>query len=684
MESKQEEALITKQHAEKRFVEKDFVGAKNFALKAQMLFPDLEGISQMVATFDIYVASEGKVNGEIDFYSILGLKPSADKSMVKRQYKRLAVLLHPDKNRTVGADGAFRLVSEAWTHLSDNAKRASYDLKRNGHMSSTVVAGAAYPTNCAKSSLPPTFWTVCTSCQVQYEYLRKYVNKRLSCKNCRSTFMAVEMGTAPINGSYPVSQFSFVPDNGHSNSHGYNNVSFFPTNTVFVSGNGIPGYHAGHGSEYVSNVSFQWSTSPGSSAGYVSPNGFTTSTDTLYQSNGYPSKPAKKVKAEVGINVNGSVGCNQSFGTAKVTRPYKRRKVEAGGNSAVNGDELGAKVVTETAVRNENGCTVPKFSATNESSVRRPMPPLIDIRSLLIEKARTEIRKKLAEIKSAPAETGLKLHREPGKPGESRRRTNIGISNLEPKKLGPVTLTVPDSDFHDFDKDRTEECFQPKQIWALYDEEDGMPRLYCLIRQIISVNPFKIHISYLSSKTDTEFGAVNWIDSGFTKSCGHFRATSSDIVEGVNMFSHILSREKAGRGGCVRIYPRGGDIWAVYRNWSKDWNRSTPYDVRHQYEMVEVLDDYNEEVGICVTPLIKLEGFKTVYQRSTAKGATQLIPRREMVRFSHQVPSWLLKEASDLPEGCWDLDPAAIPDELLQSMKDVEVQDLHKPSEKDS
>lgn len=250
--------------------------------------------------------------------------------------------------------------------------------------------------------------------------------------------------------------------------------------------------------------------------------------------------------------------------------------------------------------------------------------------------------------------------------------------------MGPVTLTVPDSDFHDFDKDRTEECFQPKQIWALYDEEDGMPRLYCLIRQIISVNPFKIHISYLSSKTDTEFGAVNWIDSGFTKSCGHFRATSSDIVEGVNMFSHILSREKAGRGGCVRIYPRGGDIWAVYRNWSKDWNRSTPYDVRHQYEMVEVLDDYNEEVGICVTPLIKLEGFKTVYQRSTAKGATQLIPRREMVRFSHQVPSWLLKEASDLPEGCWDLDPAAIPDELLQSMKDVEVQDLHKPSEKDS
>jgi hypothetical protein len=118
----------------------------------------------------------------------------------------------------------------------------------------------------------------------------------------------------------------------------------------------------------------------------------------------------------------------------------------------------------------------------------------------------------------------------------------------------------------------TEECFKPKQIWALYDEEDGMPRLYCLIREVISVNPFKIHISYLNSKTDSEFGSVNWLESGFTKSCGNFRAWTSDIVDQVNIFSHVLSREKAGRGGCVRIYPRSGDIWDVYRNWSPDWN----------------------------------------------------------------------------------------------------------------
>lgn len=679
MELKKEEALIVKHHAEKQFAEKDFVGAKNFALKAQMLFPELEGISQMVATFDIYVASESKVNGEIDFYSILGLKPSADKSMVKKQYKRLAVLLHPDKNRTVGADGAFRLVSEAWTHLSDNAKRAAYDLKRNGQLSAVMVPGPPYPDNCGKSSVPPTFWTVCTSCQVQYEYLRKYVNKRLSCKNCRSTFMAVELGTAPINGSYPVSQWSFTPDNGYG-GHGYNGVTFMPTNTVFVSGNGVPGYHSGHGSEYGSNVSFQWNTSPGTSTGYVSPNGYTGAADSFYQGNGHSSR-GKKAKAPVDMSVNGSGGYNQSFGT-KVTRPYKRRKVEVGG-SAVNGDEVGPKVVTEAGIVNENGSCGPKIPVVNDSSSRRPILPLIDVRSLLIEKARTEIRKKLEEMKLAAAENAAqKPHGVPGKPGEGRRKLNVGFSHLGPNKHGPVTLTVPDSDFHDFDKDRTEECFKPKQIWAMYDEEDGMPRLYCLIRQIISVNPFKILISYLGSKTDTEFGEVNWICSGFTKSCGHFRATSTDIIEQVNIFSHLLAREKAGRGGCVRIFPRSGDIWAVYRNWSPDWNRSTPYDVRHQYEMVEVLDDYSEELGVWVAPLLKLEGFKTVYRRDTNKDTFRFIPRREMVRFSHQVPSRLLKEISDLPEGCWDLDPAAIPEELLQPDKEVEVEE--KPGEENT
>ncbi|KAL0307276.1 UNVERIFIED_CONTAM: hypothetical protein Sradi_6144900 [Sesamum radiatum] len=89
--------------------------------------------------------------------------------------------------------------------------------------------------------------------------------------------------------------------------------------------------------------------------------------------------------------------------------------------------------------------------------------------------------------------------------------------------------------------------------------------------------------------------------------------------------------------------------------------------------MVEVLHDYSEESGVWVAPLIKLDGFKTVYQRSIDKDATRWIPRREMLRFSHQVPSCSLKvEGSNLPEGCWDLDPAATPEELLQGETELQ------------
>lgn len=701
MEANIEEALKAKEIAEKRFVEKDFAGAKNYAVKAKSLYPGLEGISQMVTTFEVYIASEAKCNGELDYYSILGLKPFADKDAVKKQYKKMAVLLHPDKNKCVGADGAFRLVSEAWTLLSDSSKRSTYDLKRNkqltsgvnqNNLSSVHATGVTGFNNCSNSSNShgrlDTFWTVCTSCKVQYEYLRKYVNKRLSCKNCRGIFIAVETGTAPANGSFPYCPWSHVPGNGYG-SHGFDGVTYIPANATFVTGNGVSGFHSGHGYEYVSNVSFQWSSFSGTSAGIVGPNGPSTISTDVYQANGNVNKARAKVKS--GANrkhslknavavINSPTAFSEPPGP-KANRPEKKRKMTVG-STFRNGDEdKGSKSALETGLDDghvSNGHD-PKLNNSSELPTRRSIAPTFDARKLLIEKARTEIRKKLEEMKlasvaAAAAKQNAKALAEVDQSGgivEATKQADTGASGLQlqPNKTRPVSLVVPDPDFHDFDKDRSEECFKPKQIWALYDEEDGMPRLYCLIREVISVQPFKIHIAYLNSKTDSEFGSVNWLDCGFTKSCGNFRAWTSDVVDQVNVFSHVLSREKAGRGGCVRIYPRSGDIWAVYRNWSPKWNRSTPDEVRHQYEMVEIIDDYSEELGVSVTPLVKLAGFKTVYRRNTDKNAIRWIPRREMLRFSHQVPSCPLKEdRSDLPDKCWDLDPAATPDELLHAV----------------
>ncbi|EOD38586.1 hypothetical protein EMIHUDRAFT_70204, partial [Emiliania huxleyi CCMP1516] len=65
-----------------------------------------------------------------DHYAVLGLTPeavSADPSAPKQKYKRLALEVHPDKNKAGGAEAAFKKLNEAHETLSDSKKRREYD-----------------------------------------------------------------------------------------------------------------------------------------------------------------------------------------------------------------------------------------------------------------------------------------------------------------------------------------------------------------------------------------------------------------------------------------------------------------------------------------------------------------------------------------------------------------------------
>ena len=63
-----------------------------------------------------------------DFYSALGLKPSASPQEIKRAYRQMVFRYHPDRNP--GNDQAaekFKQVLDAYNILSDGAERAEYD-----------------------------------------------------------------------------------------------------------------------------------------------------------------------------------------------------------------------------------------------------------------------------------------------------------------------------------------------------------------------------------------------------------------------------------------------------------------------------------------------------------------------------------------------------------------------------
>jgi len=63
-------------------------------------------------------------------YDTLGVAKDADQSEIKKAYRRLASVHHPDKNN--GNDAHFKKIGEAYDILSDEGKRQEYDMYPNG------------------------------------------------------------------------------------------------------------------------------------------------------------------------------------------------------------------------------------------------------------------------------------------------------------------------------------------------------------------------------------------------------------------------------------------------------------------------------------------------------------------------------------------------------------------------
>ncbi|GLJ49235.1 hypothetical protein SUGI_1039830 [Cryptomeria japonica] len=842
MECNKDEAVRAKEIAEKKFVGRDLMGAQKFALKAHHLYPELDGLAQMMAALEVHIAAENKVNGDMDWYGILNVNQFADEATVRKQYRKLALLLHPDKNKSVGADGAFKILSEAWSILSDRVKRLSYDQKRKGFQqrpsqpqkpaSTTCPDGNAssvnngfynfnvfnsftrcptrQPAHAQTTAHPPTtasapthnpptgpmprptplaprpppqqrtttFWTACPFCKMQYEYLRVYENQNLLCPNCKKAFCAVE--TTANNMSEPTPS-GFQWSSNPRPSQGQQN---YPNHSAY--GTGTAGFASGPRVDSYQNLNNPWrpftrpvGAATVSSATAAAAANVVQQTYEKVRREREEAQAAAKMKDQLqrkhshlkksstekhsrhvpgsifpGTNQGTSVQMAATKGMLKSKKKRKRKtdsdsyddsddsaeeefmqmhvemngkgmcgtsghksyqagmnfdsRVDAAGEKTNNGynglhkDEQKQGAWDSCNVKTPN---VSKFSkALGKPQWNRDFSSH-DIRNVLMEKARMDIRKHLHEWKrtaeraaaaKASASLPITCSEEESKavktemretqniPGvqqadDAKKATKLNdiihsgnsLDDPDAKVADPVSMTVPDPDFYDFDRDRTEECFKENQVWAAYDDDDGMPRFYALIQKVASLNPFKLQISWLDARNNNDLAPIEWIDAGFTKTSGDFRAGKGRNQDNLNVFSHIIKWEKGPRG-IIKIFPRKSDVWALYREWSPIWNQSTPEEVRHKYDMVQVETDFTEELGVSVIPLVKVAGYKTVFKKQVDPGTVRWVPKKELFRFSHQVPARILtgEEAEDIPKGCMELDPAATPLELLQVIKD--------------
>ncbi|XP_021723091.1 uncharacterized protein LOC110690540 [Chenopodium quinoa] len=712
MECNKDDAIKAREIAERKFDAKDLPGAKKFALKAQNLYPGLEGISQMLATLDVYAAAEDPVLGEADFYGVLGVTPKSDDDTIRKQYRKLALMLHPDKNKSIGAEGAFKLISEAWSLLSDRNRRAAYDSRRNirgfsqktkpPSQSSSVPPGANGFYNFAKatmsnpkvnknaspsngSSVPGSskkanqnsFWTVCHRCKMQYEYLRCYLNHNLRCPNCRKPFFAIETPPPVSNGSESSKPREDFQHWQNSQQEARNKSS----------------HNAGHNTD-----NSQWTPFSGA-AGVSSVSQAANVVQQTYEK-------VKRVREEAQAARKREKAKRKNDASGEMIGSSSEKKKRVSDDSNMNNDHMG---LGGAGVGISSTIPAPRHSGTRWSGSvyanrigelnRTRELSQSELRSILMHKARKEILTKIAEWNSASMLNNAaqkeiatkKSHDKDNRQENVVINGNLGMKSSKSADSGLVSednsllsvtqdrlsIPVPDPEFYDFDKDRTERAFGENQVWAVYDNDDGMPRFYAMVQSVISRDPFRIRISWLNSTTNTELGPLNWVGSGFSKTCGDFRVGRHEKNDGLNCFSHKVRWTKGSRGA-ICIFPRKGDVCALYRNWSPDWNELTDDEVIHKYDMVEVLEDYDEELGVVVIPLVKVAGFKAVFHHHLDSKQVRRIPKEEIFRFSYQLPSHLLSghESPNAPKGCRELDPAALPPEFLQVIADAKDIDI--------
>ncbi|RDX89416.1 DnaJ-like subfamily B member 12, partial [Mucuna pruriens] len=212
--------------AEKLLQNRDLMGSREFAILAQETEPLLDGSDQILAIVDVLLAADKRVNNHPDWYAVLQVdRRSDDLDLIKKQYRRLALLLHPDKSRFHFADHAFKLVADAWALLSDPVKKSVYDkdlsffsrvdlsvpgwvqqdklpVRRTGlgpgpsaRNSSTARDEIHADENSRRRS--STFWSACPYCYRLYEYPKVYEGCCLRCQNCERSFHGIAVPSLP-------------------------------------------------------------------------------------------------------------------------------------------------------------------------------------------------------------------------------------------------------------------------------------------------------------------------------------------------------------------------------------------------------------------------------------------------------------------------------------------------------
>jgi curved DNA-binding protein CbpA len=716
MECNRDEAARAKALAERKMMDMDFIGAKKMIMKAQQLLQEVDDVDipKMLTVCDVHCAAGAKVNTEIDWYGILQVPVNADDALIKKQYRKLALLLHPDKNKFGGAEAAFKLVGEANITLTDRSKRSVHDMKRRTFRSVTARPSHQPPKRPApaRSSSTPvnlhtmhqqhqyqasdptgpqtTFWTICPACGMKYQYYLSILKKVLRCQNCLKSFIAHDLKDQAIpsganqrsagvwkNAGTP--QNSAGPQSNVTGQKGWSATSGVHVNTSSHHANvntkrKADGNAGGLKNKMKSAQSTRKPSKASSSAGLK--RGRRAAFESSESSISETSSDSEEEILKHGPSENRA-------GPGQQTRRSSRQKQEVKYNedsdddnydaedgNTVEDDFFGSPALkrlrkgglfhgdhsTKTAKLNEdttghNGVS----SCSNIKGKKNGGLPCEEKTSNCVE-----------QMKREPMHVG---ENSDGKEELFHSIRNNGLGLNDDDASDDNKFTFPDPEFFDFDKLRDASQFRANQVWAVYDDQGCMPRFYARITRVKMVPKFMLQFVWL------EFNPANkaeeaWSYRGLPVACGHFTHGLSETTSETGMFSRIISLERSKTKNFYEIYPRKGEVWALFKGWDIGWSSDAGIHkkMNHRYEVVQVLSDLTTSTSIIVMPLVKLKGYVSLFVQS-GEAAPYVIPQVDTLRFSHCVPHYLTSgtEKEGIPEGSLELDPAALPSNLEEA-----------------
>ncbi|KAG7996155.1 hypothetical protein I3843_01G145300 [Carya illinoinensis] len=678
MDWNKEEAIRAKGIAEKKMESKDFEGARRVALKAQHLCSDLENISQMLTVCDVHCATDKKLFGnETDWYAILQIEQTANDAMIKKQYRKFALQLHPDKNKFSGAEAAFKLIGEAQRVLLDRDKRSLYDMRHRASGSRPAAPHRppqkaswnsnvrvqnefrgkftafnpqqqqSQPAQAGCSNVRLTFWTVCPFCLVRYQYSREVTNRYIRCHSCNKPFIAYDVNgnvaSPTINTSHAppatnMSQSTFAPQKDGSCK-------------VQV---GLKGNLGAHNSK----------TEPLQKKRHNSEFG----SEKMSGKKGRKQVVESSESCDSNSSTDGNLSnvCNGDQNPRRSTR--NRQQVTYQENLSDDDEIISSR---KRAKGSESSCASEEESgdASTEAVKFNPSDLAANVKENLKHVKQNGRACSEERVPNGNMETKKVSKKETANNDglEQCPEAHVNFASNSGSKLTPEPeyLQYPDPDFNDFDNDRKQGCFAIGQIWAVYDNLDGMPRFYARIKKVLSPE-FKLRITWLEPEPDDE-NEIEWVNEDLPTSCGKFRNGNSEDTGDHLMFSHLISWVKGSRRDTYRILPREGETWALFKNWDIKWYTEPDQHRKYEYEFVEIMSDYAQGVGISVALLVKVKGFASLFCRMVKEETgTFQVPPAELFRFAHRIPSYKMTgaEGRGVPAGSFELDPASLPPNL--------------------